>query len=107
MRLNPNAPAAVMVRKIPNCAAAPKNISLGFLSSGPKSIIAPMPINSNSGKASDAFIPTSNSQSNMPWTSPMPTIVWSIAPESGMLTSIAPNPIGNSNAGSSFLEIAR
>ena len=37
-------PARKRVKKMPNCAAAPKSISHGFSSSGPKSIIAPMPM---------------------------------------------------------------
>ena len=103
----PIAEAAKIVAKIPNWAAAPKNSSLGFLSSGPKSIIAPIPIKSKSGIASDAEIPTLNSQSTIPFTGPIPAITWSTAPEKGMLTRIAPKPIGKSSAGSSFLEIAR
>ena len=35
-----------------NCAAAPQRIIFGLESSGPKSIIAPMPMKSNSGKSS-------------------------------------------------------
>ena len=46
---------------MPNWAAAPKSISQGFSSSGPKSIIAPMPMNSSSGNASLASMPASNS----------------------------------------------
>ena len=49
------------VKNMPNCAAAPKIISLGFDSSGPKSIIAPMPMNSSSGSASLASIVVSKS----------------------------------------------
>ena len=45
-------PARNRVKKMPNCAAAPKSISHGFASSGPKSIIAPMPMNSSSGNSS-------------------------------------------------------
>ena len=41
---------------MPNCAAAPKRNIFGFESSGPKSIIAPMPMNSSSGSASLASI---------------------------------------------------
>ena len=36
-------------------AAAPKSMSFGFCSSGPKSIIAPMPMKSSSGKSSVAM----------------------------------------------------
>jgi hypothetical protein len=62
----------VMVAKMPNCAAAPNRTSLGLLSSGPKSIIAPIPMNSSKGIASDASIPTSNIHSKIPATSPIP-----------------------------------
>ena len=40
------------VKKMPNCAAAPNIISLGFDKSGLKSIIAPMPTNKSRGKSS-------------------------------------------------------
>ncbi len=46
------------VRKMPNWAAAPNRSIFGLDRSGPKSIMAPMPINSSSGMASDASIPT-------------------------------------------------
>ena len=36
---------------IPNCAAPPNIAVLGFASSGPKSVIAPTPINISSGKS--------------------------------------------------------
>ena len=56
-----------MVKKMPNCAAAPKSSILGFESSGPKSIIAPMPMNSSSGSASLASMVVSKSHWMMPW----------------------------------------
>ena len=62
----------MMVRKIPAWAAAPHRNSLGLASRGPKSIMAPMPMNSRMGMASLASMPTSNSQSMMPWVSPRP-----------------------------------
>ena len=49
------------VKKMPNWAAAPQRIILGLESSGPKSIIAPMPMKSRMGKASLASMPTSKS----------------------------------------------
>ena len=50
-----NIEAVQRVKNMPNCAAAPKIISLGFESIGPKSIIAPTPINSSNGKSSFAI----------------------------------------------------
>ena len=50
-----NIEAKQNVKKMPNCAAAPKIINLGFVSNGPKSIIAPMPINNISGNNSFAI----------------------------------------------------
>lgn len=47
----PRSAARLNVKKMPNCAAAPKIISLGFERSGSKSIIAPMPIKSRSGNS--------------------------------------------------------
>ncbi len=91
----PSSDAILSVKKIPNCAAAPKNISFGLVSSGPKSIIAPMPMNKSSGNSSFA-IPDSKSRS-----------IVSTAPEKGRFASIAPKPIGNSNAGSISFLIAR
>ena len=40
---NPIAKAVMYAPKIPNCAAAPTNISLGFEIRAEKSVIAPMP----------------------------------------------------------------
>ncbi len=107
LRSKPSRTEAATVAKIPNCAAAPKSKSLGLESSGPKSIIAPIPMNSKSGIASDASIPTLNNQSRMPVTSPIPDRVWFSAPDKGRLTRIAPNPIGSKRDGSSCFAIAR
>ena len=94
-------PARNSVKKMPNCAAAPNSISHGFSSSGPKSIMAPMPMNSSRGNNS-LDIPASNSAEMGPTVSP-----WVMAPDSGRLTRIAPKPIGSSRLGSIFLTIAR
>ncbi len=42
----------MITKKMPNCAAAPKMSRNGLKSSGPKSIMAPMPMKSSSGKSS-------------------------------------------------------
>ena len=86
------------VKKMPNCAAAPKIISFGLESSGPKSIIAPMPMNRISGKSS-LSMPALNSVISAP---PGCT-----ASTPGMLTRIAPKPMGSSSEGSMSLAIAR
>ena len=56
---NPISDAAQIAKKMPNCAAAPNKNMIGCDRSGPKSIIAPIPIKSRIGSASDAlgFIP--------------------------------------------------
>ena len=59
-RSKPISLAKQSVKKIPNCAAAPKSIKVGLDSTGPKSIIAPMPMNSRSGN-SYVSIPALNS----------------------------------------------
>ena len=41
--LNPKKNAPKNVKKIPNCAAAPSNKLEGLESSGPKSVVAPIP----------------------------------------------------------------
>ena len=51
----PTTRASSNVMNIPSCAAAPKSRSLGFESNGPKSIIAPMPINRSNGNSSLAI----------------------------------------------------
>jgi len=106
-RLKPIKVARLIVAKMPHWAAAPKRMSFGLANSGPKSIIAPMPMKSSSGMASAASMPRWKSQSRMPGTSPMPTIIWVTAPLNGRLTRIAPNPMGSNNEGSSFFAIAR
>ena len=58
----------IITKNIPNCAAAPKRNILGLERSGPKSIIAPIPIKSKSGIASDASIQPSKSHSIIPVT---------------------------------------
>ena len=62
----PRSDAIKIVKKIPNWDAAPKRNIFGFESSGPKSIMAPIPIKSSSGKASDASMPDSNSHWMIP-----------------------------------------
>ena len=46
---NPSKIAPIYVRKIPNCAAAPRIKLLGLAISGEKSVIAPMPRNISGG----------------------------------------------------------
>ena len=53
--MSKNTDAVQSVKNMPNCAAAPKIISFGFVKIGPKSIIAPIPINKISGKSSFAI----------------------------------------------------
>ena len=55
-----------VVKKIPNWAAAPNRNILGLDNKGPKSIMAPIPMNNNSGKASEASMPVSNSHCTIP-----------------------------------------
>ena len=57
---------------MPNCAAAPKRNNMGFDRSGPKSIMAPMPIKSRIGNASEASIPIEKSHSIIPFVSKVP-----------------------------------
>ena len=93
--------ASARVKKMPNCAAAPNSISQGFSSRGPKSIIAPMPMNSSRGNSS-LDMPASNSAVMGPSVSP-----WVMAPDSGRLTRIAPKPMGTSRLGSIFLTMPK
>lgn len=81
---------------MPNCAAPPNKNNFGFESSGPKSIIAPIPIKSTSGIISFISIPIAKR-----------LLITPSAPENGMLIRIAPNPIGNNSAGSISFLIAR
>jgi hypothetical protein len=76
-------------------------MSHGFSSSGPKSIIAPMPMKSSSGNSS-LDIPASKSALMGPTVVPCV-----MAPDSGRLTRIAPKPIGSKRLGSIFLAMAR
>ncbi len=89
-------PARNRVKKIPNCAAAPKSMSHGFSSRGPKSIIAPMPMKSSRGNSS-LDMPASNRAEMGPTVSPCV-----MAPDSGRLTRMAPKPMGKSRLGSIF-----
>ena len=93
-RSNPISRATISVKKMPNCAAAPKSIIFGLESSGPKSIIAPMPMNSSSGNSSVAM-PALNSVS-----------IASVF-TNGRLTSTAPKPMGSRSVGSISRTMAR
>ena len=106
-RSKPMRAAAQIAKKIPNWAAAPNRNMTGWESRGPKSIMAPMPMNSRMGLASEASIPTLNSHSTTPVTSPMPAISWLITPERGRFTRMAPKPIGRSREGSYSFLMAR
>ena len=72
---NPSSVARQMAKKMPNWAAAPKRNITGWDSRGPKSIMAPMPINRRTGRASEASMVVLNSHSMIPWVSPMPCMV--------------------------------
>jgi hypothetical protein len=50
--VNPSASASSSVRKMPNWPAAPSSRMRGFSSSGPKSVMAPMPMNTRTGNSS-------------------------------------------------------
>ena len=94
----PSSTATTTVKKMPNCAAAPKSSRNGFCSRGPKSIIAPMPTKSRSGKSSVAM-----PASNKTWKGPASPPVIS-TPVLGKFTSRVPRPMGTSSVGSySFL----
>ena len=95
LRSKPQARATISVKKMPNCAAAPKSSSRGLDRSGPKSIIAPIPMNSKSGNSSLAM-PALNSVSST-----------SVALERGRFTRIAPKPMGKSSVGSMSFLMAR
>ena len=97
----PRRAAMHRVKKMPNCAAAPNIISLGFDKSGLKSIIAPMPTNKSRGKSS-FDTPALKSTSSGPSSS-----AWVTAPELGRLTSIVPKPMGRSSEGSISFLMAR
>ena len=91
---NPRSEATIVTKKIPNWAAAPKSNRNGFASSGPKSIIAPMPMNSNSGKSSVSMPAWKSTVKGPAWTPVSSTPVF------GMLTRIVPRPMGTSSVGS-------
>ena len=94
----PSSAAMMITKKMPNWAAAPNSSRNGLASSGPKSIIAPMPMKSSSGKSS-VSMPASNRIWNGPAASPVMR-----TPEAGMLTRMVPRPMGTSSVGSySFL----
>ena len=104
LRSNPIRHAIRMAAKIPNWAAAPNKNSTGWLSNGPKSIMAPIPIKSRIGMASEASIPVLNSHSMIPAAGIFPCTIWSTTPEYGRFTSMAPKPRGRRSEGSySFL----
>ena len=69
----PRSTAVLKAKKMPNWAPAPNRNIEGMDKSGPKSIMAPIPIKSRMGRASDASIPTSKSHSMIPFTSPIPS----------------------------------
>ena len=96
-----NMEAAHSVKKMPNWAAAPKIISFGLASSGPKSIMAPMPMNRISGNSS-LEMPASKRVDSAPISVP-----WVMAPEKGMLTRMVPKPMGSSSEGSISWRMAR
>ncbi|MPM73175.1 hypothetical protein SDC9_120151 [bioreactor metagenome] len=99
---NPKNTATAIVKKIPNWAAAPNNSMNGFCRSGPKSIMAPMPIKINNGNSS-VLIPASKRTSRTPSDS-LPLTICVRTPVPGKLTRIVPNPIGTNKVGSySFL----
>ena len=98
-REKPMSAAKISVRNIPSCAEPPRINSFGLDSRGPKSIMAPMPINSRMGMASLASIPTLNREERIPSSA--------ITAEPGILTSIAPKPMGSSRAGSISFLMAR
>ena len=60
-RSNPSRVATIIAKKIPNCAAAPNRNMIGCESRGPKSIMAPIPMNKRIGSASEASIVVSKS----------------------------------------------
>ncbi len=94
----PNAIASMSVPKMPNCPAAPSRTMRGCASSGEKSIIAPTPIKISSGNNS-VLIPASYNTPIMPSTA--------VIPESGILASKHPKPMGNKSTGSISLNTAR
>ena len=93
-RSKPRMTATTRVKKMPNWAAAPKRNIFGFDSRGPKSIMAPMPMNSSRGNSSLA-IPALNRVS----------MASTLA--KGRFTRMAPKPMGSSRVGSISRLMAR
>ena len=74
----------------------------GFCNSGPKSIMAPIPMKISNGNSS-VLIPALKRTSKTPSDSD-PLTIWVRTPVPGKLTKMVPSPIGTSNVGSySFL----
>ena len=94
-------PARKKVKNTPNCAAAPNSISHGRSRRGPKSIMAPMPMNNSRGNSS-LLMPAWNKAVMGPSVLP-----WVMAPERGRFTRIAPKPMGTRSVGSIFLTMPR
>ena len=90
--------APIRVEKIPNWAAAPSNVVRGFASNGPKSVIAPTPMNIIRGKM-PVFIPASYTYRIIPPSS--------LIKARGILQRMAPIPMGIKRRGSNCLEIPR
>ncbi len=86
-RSKPAITATTRVKKMPNWAAAPKRNIFGLESSGPKSIMAPMPMNSSRGNSSLAMPVLKRVSMASVWTM-------------GRFTSTAPKPMGSSRDGS-------
>ena len=90
---------------MPNCAAAPKIMSFGLVSSGVK-IDHRADADEQQQREQlvrDARVDTARSERR----SLHPSIACVTAPDSGRLTRIAPKPIGRSSAGSISFLIAR
>ena len=83
--------ASSSVPKMPNCPAAPSSTMRGFSSSGPKSVMAPMPTKMSSGNNS-VSTPAFIRMPKRPLSSSMPV--------PGMLARMQPAPIGSSSIGS-------
>ena len=94
----PRSVATMITKKMPNCAAAPKMSRNGLESRGPKSIMAPMPMKSSSGKSS-----VSMPMSKRIWKGP----VSPMTPELGMFTKMVPRAHGHEQRGLVFLLDAR
>ncbi len=73
LRLNPHSVERLIVKNMPNCAAAPKNSMTGFSSRGVKSIMAPTAKNISSGKSS-VTMPALKSRLSAPCSTVPPAI---------------------------------